>query len=130
MRNSASFTSKWKWLIPGAVLALDVFTLVGGWQSHSAELDSRAWQMWRGESERLGRLQGRAGSDVEGLRTMKLFPGGPHTHVSCCAPVLPGVLLVKSSYVIGPLWGGGGVKIVLFYGFGSRELATLFGWIS
>jgi hypothetical protein len=56
-------------------------------------------------------------------------PEGPITHVDWCFPLLPGILVSDSSYVVGPLYGKGGVKVVLYYGIGSVEL-LMWGWIS
>ncbi len=47
-----------------------------------------------------------------------------------CFPLLPGVLITNSWYQCGPLFGKGGVKLVLYYGVGSMEILTMNGWIS
>jgi hypothetical protein len=49
--------------------------------------------------------------------------------VSWCVPILPGVLLANSHYVVGPLYGKGGYKLVFYYGWDSREV-VLAGWMS
>ncbi len=61
---------------------------------------------------------------------IQILSDGPNTSVAWCFPVVPGVLIANSSYVIGPLYGRGGVKVVIFYGFGSFELVTVSGWVS
>ncbi len=60
----------------------------------------------------------------------RIHKKGPSAVVNWCVPVFPGILIANSYYIIGPLWELGGVKVVLFYGFGTKELLTLFGWIS
>lgn len=55
---------------------------------------------------------------------------GSSSGVEWCFPIFPGVLIADSYKIIGPLWGSGGIKIVLFYGFGTKEVLTINGWIS
>lgn len=59
-----------------------------------------------------------------------IFKGGPATGVDWCFPLLPGILITNSWYQCGPLFGKGGVKLVLYYGVGSLEILALNGWIS
>lgn len=61
---------------------------------------------------------------------IKLRENGPRTRVHWCQPVAPGFLLAHSEYVVGPLYGRGGIKIVFYYGFGSIELAMIAGWVA
>ncbi len=58
------------------------------------------------------------------------FPDGPKTTLRWSVPIAPGLLLVSSDYVIGPLWGHGGIRLVVFYGVGTVETGPLIGWIS
>ena len=60
---------------------------------------------------------------IAGLCTTR---GGPTSHVYWCFPLLPGVLLVDSDYCVGPMYAGGGVKVVLYYGIGSTEALHIF----
>lgn len=60
----------------------------------------------------------------------RLRAGGPKSAVAWCFPILPGVLLAKSSYNVGPLYAQGGQKIVIYYGVGSFTLLELVGWRS
>jgi len=56
--------------------------------------------------------------------------GGPIVNVNWCFPILPGVLVADSYYIVGPSCGRGGVIIVLFYGVGSLRIGPIGGWIS
>ncbi len=60
----------------------------------------------------------------------RLIKEGPSTEVSWCFPILPGILIANSSYIISPLWGESGVIIVFYYGFGAKEIVSLWEWIS
>ena len=63
-------------------------------------------------------------------RPARVLEDGPKSRVQWCIPILPGIALLNSSYVIGPLWGRGSAKIVFWYGFDSKVLVELGGWIS
>lgn len=56
--------------------------------------------------------------------------GGPIANVNWCFPILPGVLIADSEYIVGPLYGRGGVSIVIYYGVGSLQIGPIAGWIS
>lgn len=56
--------------------------------------------------------------------------GGPKTGVDWCQPILPGVLVADSYYIIGPLHGRGGINLIVYYGFGCVQIGPIFGWIS
>ena len=56
--------------------------------------------------------------------------GGPIARVNWCVPLLPGILIADSYYVVGPLYGRGGVSIILYYGFGCYQIGPIGGWIS
>ena|ERR1035437_4522193 len=58
------------------------------------------------------------------------FPEGPRTEFRWCVPIAPALLLVSSDYQIGPRWGHGGIRLVLFYGIGTVETGPLVGWVS
>ena len=123
---------KMKKKIAVAVVFLYAVTWVGGWITHSRELKARARQMYA-EAEKQDRELAEL-SQKEGLGSYDtsghLRKNGPSTCVTWCVPLLPGVLLADSWYVIGPLVGRGGMKIVLYYGFGAIEIVCLSGWIS
>jgi hypothetical protein len=106
-------------LVACAIALLYLWRWVGGWRSHSRQLRDDAEATYRA-AERVRQ---------EGLQ-VELHQGGPIAEVAWCVPVLPGVLLAWSGASAGPLLGRGGLKVVLYYGFGSAELCTLVGWIS
>lgn len=120
---------KIKW----TVIVLYLATWVGGWITHSLAVKSDARRMWEEAHERRRRMT--EAYQKEGLAlppstSDPLLEGGPHAGVNWCVPLLPGVLLLDSSYVVAPLWGEGGVKVVLYYGFGTKEIAHVTGWRS
>lgn len=118
-------------LISGAVLASYALTWVLGWGCHARRLARRADEMYRGGQAKHARMVAMAaelGTTTEGLESA-LRPEGPVTRVNWCVPLLPGVLLADSQYLIGPRWARGGIKIVVWFLFGSREV-MLSGWVS
>jgi hypothetical protein len=107
-------------------------TWLGGWITYSTDTKARARQTYANAQKR-----DREMADFyqrEGLKAYDtsdhLFKEVPRAGVSWCVPLLPGVLLADSGYSIGPLWGRGGVYIVLYYGVGTVEIFWLAGWIS
>jgi hypothetical protein len=99
-------------------------TWAGGWISHSREIRSRARRMYADAQKydrEIADTHQKAGLSLHDAPS-RLNKDGPSADVNWCIPLLPGVLLADSWYVIGPRWGEGGGKIVLYYGFGSREL--------
>jgi hypothetical protein len=123
MRRSRKF-----WLI---VAALYAFTWGGGWISHQRGLSAHARQLYvqaqQREIEEVA-LYKQEGSSYQPRRITR--DGGPIARVNWCVPVLPGVLIANSHYVIGPLYARGGVSIVLYYGFGCHQFGSIGGWIS
>jgi hypothetical protein len=122
--------SRRKWLIAIAVFAAYLATWIGGWQSHSKELEARAQRYWMEASAKNSEMTRIARGYGQEYEPIELSEGGARAHVDWCVPVLPGVLIADSSYIVGPLYGRGGYKVVVFYGLGSAELFTLSGWIS
>jgi hypothetical protein len=118
------------WVLAILILFLYLLTWGGGWRSHAHELRDRAQRYWTEANQRDVTMSRLAASRGFQHQPIELLPGGPVTNVDWCVPVLPGVLIADSSYRVAPLWGKGGVKVVLFYGAGSVELVTLWGWIS
>lgn len=122
-----------KWFLATILIALFLLTWIGGWLSHARELEARAQRYWTEAATRDREME--QFSALHKLphpkeSTPHLHEGGPNTHVDWCFPLLPGVLVADLRYAVGPLYGRGGVKIVLFYGVNSIEFGTLFGWIS
>jgi hypothetical protein len=111
--------SRWTWLV---VIALYAVTWVGGWISHARQLREETESSWK-------YLKARFGTETESLPLSRyVHKDGPRYYVSWCLPILPGLLLADSGESIGPLSGHGGLKLVLYYGVGSSELAMLCGW--
>jgi hypothetical protein len=103
------------------VVLLYLITWIGGWSSHARQLRANADASYRNLV-----LQ------TEGKRVpfnSRPHAGGPITGI-WCVPVLPGVLLVESGTSIAPLSGSGGLKLVLYYGFGSSELCWFYVWLA
>lgn len=112
------------------IAGLYAFTWIGGWLAHAdavraqAAADySMAQQMDREDAAKRAR-EGRGPGEREA------FTDGPGSFVNWCVPVLPGILLADSGYYAGPTWGTGGVKIVLYWGLGTKEVWYLTRWIS
>jgi hypothetical protein len=110
----------------GLLVVLYVGTWIGGWGSHARQLRDHAEGRYRA-AEKLNR---ELAADPARPAPIDLHEGGPTAEVAWCLPVLPGVLLAYSGYSAGPLFGRGGVKVVLYYGFGSAEVCTLCGWVA
>lgn len=114
------------------IFLLYVATWIGAWISHSQNIKASAEKSYITylenqkimeafyESENLGEYQ----------RPARVLEGGPKAGVQWCIPLLPGIALVHSSYVIGPLWGKGSAKVVFWYIFDSKVLVEFGGWIS
>jgi hypothetical protein len=115
--------------IKAFIAILYLVTWVGGWIRHSHDLEANAWDWYRMEEQR--NAKNIAACIMAGLEpfTTPLNKDGPATQVYWCLPILPGVLLADSDSVIGPMSGYGGLRIVLYYGFGSTDL-WLYGWIA
>lgn len=105
------------------VAAYDV-TWIGGWHFHWKEISTEA--QLRYDRTRALNAKWKEISDDQ----VELRHGGPQYGVDWCVPILPGVLLADSFYVVGPLYGKGGLKLVLYYGFGTLTLLELYGWIA
>jgi hypothetical protein len=60
----------------------------------------------------------------------QLHGDGPHWGVNWSVPILPGVLLLDSYSSIGPLYGSGSAKIVVYYGVGTVTICELWGWLA
>lgn len=118
----------------GAILVVSyLVTWAGGWRAHSREMASRATYLYqRVESEKARFLEWQREGLVaaDEVYSTELLPGGPKSIVNWCLPILPAVLLADSEYVVGPLYGSGSAKIVLYTGAGSVTLLELWGWRS
>lgn len=115
------------WLVIAALYGL---TWIGGSIFHQRMLAAQAQQLYdkaRARELEVAEWNMREGSTPPRRVTRD---GGPIAKVKWCLPILPGVLVVDSYYVIGPLFGKGGVSLVIYYGLGSREFLPIWGWRS
>jgi hypothetical protein len=111
------------------IATLYLLTWIGGWISHARQLQTDSDARWKYLHRRLYEDDLEQGKKVdEAVLSHYVHPEGPTSWVSWCVPILPGLLLADSGYTVGPLSGRGGGKLVLYYGFGSIELCTLWGW--
>jgi hypothetical protein len=112
---------------------LYLVTWVGGWCSHSKSIRSEAERIYRDAFEQMKReaeaVYQQEGRPLEAAE-FPLHPDGPVAWVTWCFPIAPGILIAESGYGVGPLWGQGGIKVVLYYGLDSREIGLISGWIS
>ena len=115
------------WLV---FLLLYVATWVGGWITHARDLQASAQVWYQRAKERNREWMSDEPAGGEPPIYLQLREGGPATGVNWCIPLLPGVLLADSYYVLGPLNGRGMVKIVFYYGAGSVVICDLWGWIA
>ena len=106
------------------ILLLYAVTWVGGWITHARDLESSA----RATYQRGQELNAEWPADGPVESHIELREGGPATGVNWCIPLLPGVLLVDSYEVLGPLAARDTGKIVIYYGIGSFEVCDLWGW--
>ena len=123
MRNSRRF-----WTIVAVLYAI---TWVGGCVSHQRSLSAHARHLYQEaqlqEREEVASYK-QEGSNYQPRRITR--DGGPIARVNWCFPPLPGILVADSYYVVGPLYGRGGVSIIVYYGFGCCQLGPIWGWIS
>jgi hypothetical protein len=112
------------------IAALYLVTWVGGCVQHSHDLESASWDRCRAAERSNLRQSEQAKVEGQMPHLVELRKDGPATNVNWCIPLLPGVLLIDSDSVIGPLCGNGGAKIVLYYGTGSLELGSLWRWMA
>ena len=112
------------------VTALYAVTWVGGYYTHKRGLARYAQRLYT-EAQVFEREQTEFNIQ-EGIATPRriTLDGGPFTKVKWCFPVLPGILLTDSYYVVGPLFARGGISVLLYYGLGCLQLGPIWGWIS
>lgn len=112
------------------VLLLYAITWIGGYVSHRHAIRVDAQQRYDDAQKREreeAAWYAQTGSEQPDRITRD---GGPIANVNWCFPVFPGVLVADSYYVVGPLYGRGGVSIVIYYGIGSLQIGPIAGWIS
>src|SRR6185436_15274280 len=103
-----------------------LLTWVGGWLAYSRDLHHRTSMLL--DDARQRNVESAEFFRDQGLpdRSIQINPQ-PASKVHWCVPLFPGVLLANSSYHIAPLWAEGGMKIVVYYGFGTLEI-PIFSW--
>jgi hypothetical protein len=116
-------------VIWGLVVALYAATWVGGVPTHTRDIDVSAqgrYQMLRARNaERCGPQTG----DPVPIYA-RLLEGGLHTGIDWSAPLLPGLLLVDSYEVLGPLHAQGSTKLLVFDGHGFIVVCEWREWVA
>lgn len=110
--------------------ALYVITWIGGYYSHSASLKRQTQILYDNAKKADAEKAAFAAKEGTAPPRAQAYEDGPRSVVNWCFPVFPGVLVADSAYRVGPLYGRGGFKIVIFYGFGSWAIGPFWGWIS
>jgi len=119
--------SNLRWVI---VVLLYAITWIGGSNSHRHNLKVDAQRMYNDAEEQ--ELEQATWYNQDGMGQPRRITrdGGPISKVDWCFPLLPGVLIADSYYIVGPLYGRGGISIVIYYGFGSAQIGPIAGWVS
>ena len=112
------------------LIPLYAVTWIGGYYSHSASLKSEAQRRYDAAKKSDAEYAALAAKEGAAPLRPQAHKDSPVSGVSWCVPVLPGVLIADSYCVVGPLYGRGGIKIVIFYGCGSWASSPLWGWIA
>ena len=111
---------------------LYAITWVGGWITYEIDIKATANKNYIAAQKGYQKMM--EFSKELGLRVNDtidhLHKNGPKAGVDFCFPILPCVLLADSYSSIGPRNGESGVKIVLYYGLGTKELFSIWGSIS
>jgi len=94
-------------------------------ESHAARLYAEAVA----DQEKMKKVAVEIGRDPEALRPI-VGSDSPQVKTGFVIPILPGILLMNNSYVVGPLYGKGQVTFFLYYGFGICRLFEITTWIS
>lgn len=114
-----------------SVVAIYAITWVGGHVSHSKKVESHALATYEAAKKKNDEMS--AFAQREGLadyEPIQLRQGGPKSDVKWSFPLLPGILVVNSYYVIAPLWAEGGTKLIVCYGTSSAVICKLSKWVS
>ena len=112
-----------------SVFILYAVTWIGGWLTCVRDLRKTTWARYQRTREVVDRqlpLAREAGADTRFLEGA-LFSDGPKYSL-WCIPILPGVILVDYYAQTGPLFGGGGMEVRFYYGFGSGRFFQGPGW--
>ena len=117
-------------VLVAVTLASYAFTWVGGVYSHERTLRNYAQGQ---RQEWIDRYQsGHASALPKGREVlpMKVYYEKPRAGIDWAFPILPGLLVTQSWYVVGPLWGEGRIRLMFFYGSGTFDLFSVMRWIS
>jgi hypothetical protein len=113
------------------IILLYAITWIGGHRTHSMNLQKNATQLYVGALFKNQSMSDFARSEgLEEPDPIKLRKDGPKCEVKWSIPIVPGILLVNSYYVNGPLWAKGGTKIILYYGISSKVICYITKWMS
>ena len=112
------------------LIPLYAITWIGGYFSHSATLRRQTEILYEHAKQFDTEQAALAAKEDQPAPRPVVGKNYPTSKVEWCFPVLPGVLIANSYYVVGPVYGRGGVKIVFYYGFGSWATEPIWGWIS
>jgi hypothetical protein len=102
-------------------------TWIGGWISYAGQLREHTESAYRFIERDNQKEETQAHWQGYKPHPTQLRPDGPKSGVYWCIPMLPGVLLADSYESIGPLYGEGGVYVILYYGVGCTKL-FMCGW--
>ena len=116
-------------LIWGVVLALYAATWIGGVQTHARDLEASARGRYQALQERNAERYGPDAGDAVPIFA-RLLEGGPDTGIDWSVPILPGVLLVESYEVLGPLNARGSTKLLVFGGRGFAVVRKWQTWVA
>lgn len=105
-------------------------TWIGGASDHSDQLRQEAARRYESAVESNSEWGAIADQLERPFEPIELLRDGPNSRVNWAVPILPGLSLADSEYVVGPLYAKGSAKLVFYYGFGSLTLVELWGWMS
>jgi hypothetical protein len=115
-----------KYVLGAVGIALYGATWVGGPPTYVRNFNSEVEDQYMAAQRFLERLP----ADSRLRESHALRNGAPEAVVRWCVAVLPGVLLAHSSYSVAQLNGRVGMRLVLYYGFGTVVLCDMWEWIS
>jgi hypothetical protein len=101
---------------------LYLVTWIGGWHAHAEHVKADAREAYDHYQKANAIVAAEARLTGQPANRYDLYPGGPQAQVHWAAPVLPGVLLARSSMAVGPGRGREEAGLVLYYGVGTHNL--------
>jgi hypothetical protein len=114
---------RWRLAVICVLIGLYTWTWIGGATSHRRAMALDAGKRYA-DAVTQRAIDGKRSPSTD------VSPKGPLSEVEWAFPILPGVLLADSYYYVGPSYGRGSVKVVVYYGFGSAIVCHLWGWLS